>query len=109
MKRERPVGLPLCAMVKARKRKRDTRTRIEDPRIARLIYGPDDVSTQRQDPAQERARAQYQEPLGTLTLTALGASLRWSAPTYGVGGLRWSIPCLPRLLCFLSLRSPLQP
>ena len=42
---------------------RDTRTPVEDPRIARLIYDPDDISRQRQVPASEHARARYREPL----------------------------------------------
>jgi hypothetical protein len=42
---------------------RDARTRVEDPRIARLIYDPDDISRQRQVPAPEHGRARYREPL----------------------------------------------
>ncbi len=64
---------------------RDARTRVEDPRIARLIYNPDDIPRQRQVPASEHPRAGYREPLGTLTLPVLGASLRWSVAYLGCG------------------------
>ena len=45
---------------------RDARARVEDPRIARLIYDPDDISRQRQVPASEHARARYREPLSRM-------------------------------------------
>ena len=53
-------------------------------------------------PASEHAGARYREPLGTLTLPVLGASLGWSV-AFSVGGVRWSSSVLTASIVLLAI------